>query len=82
VIGDVPAAVRFKKLDALLSQNMLAHQQMLPLAVPAQRDYMRMLAKEQHILDCSGLPRLHKPLLQRTRFGVSNESEINLEQLL
>ena len=38
---------------------------------------MRMLAKQQHILKCTGFPRRHHTFLQFQGFGVADQSQID-----
>src|SRR5436853_78360 len=77
VVRNVSAAIGSVKLHALLPQHMLRRQQMLRFAASPERNHVRMLAKQQHILYGVGLPRGHNTLLQRVGFRVADQSKVN-----
>src|SRR5262249_1805668 len=77
VIGNVAAARGLKVFDAFLAQHLLACQQIRALPVAAERNYMRVLAVEQHVLDCAGFAGGNDTLLQFPRRGVTDQSCIN-----
>src|SRR5258706_15277589 len=50
---------------------------MLALTIASLGDHVRMLAEQQHVFDSAGFARRHDALLQRVRFRVADEAEID-----
>jgi len=47
------------------------------LAVPSERDYVRMFEKKQHVRDRTILPRFDNPVLEITRASVRHETQVH-----
>src|SRR5260370_37895757 len=60
---------------------MLGPEEMLALSVSPLRDNVRVLAKEEHILNCPGLARGHNTLLQRVSLRVADQAQIDGEPI-
>ena len=49
VVGDVPATVSFKQLDAATGEQLTIRYHMLAAAIAAQGQHRRMLDQQQHV---------------------------------
>jgi len=82
VVGNVSTAIGGMELHAFLPQHMLGGQQIFQLAVSPQGNHMRMLAKQKHILDCTGFPRRHNALLQRVSLRIAKQSQVDGQEFI
>jgi len=65
------------KFHTLLPQDAFRYQQILAFGVPPERDHVRMLAKQQHVLDRVSLARRDEAFLQFPRFRVADQTQIH-----
>ena len=81
VVGDVAAAIGFKKRNAHLPEHLLRHAKIGNFSAAAQRDHVRVLAQQQNIPHCTGFARSGNPPLQLPRRAIFHEPEIDDQQL-
>src|ERR1700678_1642387 len=77
MIRDDAAAIRFAKVDVHLRQQPIARPQVGGLSVAAERNDVRMLARQQDVGKIPALARRNHLLLQCVRRGIRNQPEID-----
>jgi hypothetical protein len=78
MIRDISAAAGLIEFHAFLPQEMLAHEQVFSLSVAALGDDMGMLAEQKDIFDGLGFSRGDDAPLQRVRFRVTDQPQLDL----
>ena len=81
VIGDVAAAIGFKKRNAHPAQHLVRGAKIGNFSAAAQRDHVRVLAQQQNVGDGAGFARGGHAPLQLPRRAVFHETEIDDQQL-
>src|SRR5208282_3636986 len=77
MIRDIAAPVRRLKFHIHLREKAITRAQMFHFAIAAERDYVWVLAKKQHVRHGAALPRIHQSVLQFERSCVANEPRVD-----
>jgi hypothetical protein len=76
MISDVSAPVRLVERDASPLQNISGGKHVFHMRVPAKRDDMRMLDKQELVRNLAPLALFHQPALQPERLGIAEAPKI------
>lgn len=77
MIGNVTAAIGFMKFHIHLCEQTIIGAQMFKFAVAPERNYVRVLAEQEHVRNFVGFARGDGALLEFIRFSVGHQPEIN-----
>ena len=75
MISDIATPVGSVKLDIHLCKQMIGRKQMFASAVTPERNYMRVLAEQQHVWNRTFFARLNDSLLEIARQVIRHEPE-------